>query len=49
MTWGDFYHDMLLAGEVQEIVVHAGVNRATVILRPDAIYKGQRIKFNIFR
>ena len=32
---------MLLKGEVQEIIVHAGVNRATAILHPGAVYKGR--------
>lgn len=40
---------MLMAGEVQEIIIHSGLNRATVILRPDAIYRGQRVLGNVFR
>lgn len=40
---------MLLVGEVQDIIIHSGVNRATVILHPDAIYKGHRVNNNVFR
>ena len=40
---------MLLAGEVQEIVIHSGLPLATIVLRPDAIFKGQRITNQRFR
>ena len=40
---------MLLAGEVQEIVIHSGLTLATIVLRPDAIFKGQRITNQRFR
>ena len=43
MQWNDFYQNLLLKGEVSEIIVHAGVNRATAILHPGAVYKGQRL------
>ena len=49
VQWSDFYSNMLLKGEVQEIVIHSGLNRATVILRPDAIYKGQKLLNNVYR
>jgi hypothetical protein len=32
-----------LQGEVQEIVIHSGVNRSTAILHPGAVYKGQTL------
>ncbi len=32
-----------IQGEVQEIVIHSGVNRATAILHPGAVYKGQTL------
>lgn len=49
VTWNDFYYNMLLAGEVEEVVVHAGVKgQATVRLRPDAMYKGQLVMDNVF-
>jgi len=44
VSWNDFFYDMLLKGEVEEIVVHSGVNRATVVLKRGAIYKGQPVK-----
>ena len=47
--WNDFYYNMLMTGEVQHITIHSGVGRATVILRPDAIYKGQRVLNNVYR
>ena len=49
VSWTDFYHNMLLAGEVDAVIIHSGINKATVVLRPDAIYKGQRIRSNVFR
>ncbi len=49
MSWGDFYNEMLMKGEVEEIVVHPVANKATVVLRPDAVYKGQRVRGNIYR
>lgn len=30
-------------GEVMEIIIHSGVNRATAVLHPGAMYKGQRL------
>ena len=27
IQWADFYQNLLLKGEVQEIIIHAGVNR----------------------
>ena len=47
--WNDFYYNMLMTGEVQHMIIHSGVGRATVILRPDAIYKGTRVTNNVFR
>ena len=47
--WNDFYYNMLMTGEVQHIIIHSGVGRATVFLRPDAIYKGHRVTNNVFR
>lgn len=41
VNWHDFYHNLLTKGEVAEVIIHSGVNRATVILHPDAVYKGQ--------
>ena len=49
VSWNDFYYQMLLAGEVQEIVIHSGLPLATVILRPDAVYKGRKVTNNEFK
>ena len=49
VTWNDFYYQMLLAGEVQEIIIHSGLPLATVILRPDAVYKGRRVNNSTFK
>ena len=48
VSWNDFYYNMLMTGEVQHITIHSGVGRATIVLRPDAIYKGQRVLNNIY-
>ena len=28
---------------MQEVIIHSGVNRATAVLQPGAVYKGQRV------
>ena len=35
----DYYHNMLMAGEVEEVVVYPGAKAALVFLRTDAVYK----------
>ncbi len=50
VSWNDFLSEMLMKGEVDEILVHVGTKHAaTVILRPDAVYKGKRVRFNKYR
>jgi len=49
IQWGDFYTNLLLRGEVKEIVVHQGVNRATAILHPGAVYQGQTLPTEVVR
>ena len=34
IQWKDFYQNLLMRGEVEEIIIHKGVNRATAILHP---------------
>ena len=41
IPWNDFYQNLLLRGEVEEIIIHSGVNRATAILHPGAVYQGR--------
>merc|ERR1719295_91677 len=43
ISWNSFYYNLLLKGEVKEIIIHSGVNRATAILHPGAVYKGQKL------
>jgi len=38
-----------MKGEVQEITIHSGVNRATAILHPGAMYQGRQLPFNMVR
>jgi len=49
IQWADFYQNLLLKGEVQEIIIHAGVNRATAVLHPGAVYKGQHLNTQVVR
>lgn len=49
IQWNDFYHNLLLKGEVSEIVIHSGVNRATAILHPGAVYQGKVLNTTIVR
>jgi len=43
INWHDFHYNLLTKGEVAEVIIHSGVNRATVILQPNAVYKGQML------
>ena len=38
-TYNEFFHTMLQAGEVQEIVIAPALNRAIIMLRPNAVIK----------
>jgi len=49
IQWNDFYQNLLMKGEVQEIVIHSGVNRATAILHPGAVYQGKVLNTTIVR
>jgi len=49
ISWNDFYQNLLMKGEVQEITIHSGVNRATAILHPGAMYQGRQLPFNMVR
>ena len=33
ITWNDFYYNLLLAGEVQEVVVYSGAERSVTLLK----------------
>jgi len=43
IQWNDFYQNLLLKGEVEEITIHSGVNRATAILHAGAVYQGRAL------
>ena len=34
LQWNEFYQNLLMRGEVEEIIIHPGVNRITAILHP---------------
>lgn len=44
VSWTDFFHNMLMAGEVEKITVWPKDNIAAIQLRRDAVYKGQRVE-----
>ena len=39
VSWNDFYHNMLQAGEVQEVRIFPKIEMAEVRLKPGAFYK----------
>jgi len=47
INFQDFYTNLLLKGEVAEVVIHQSVNRATAVLHPGALYKGQKLQTQI--
>ena len=49
ISWNDFYQNLLLKGEVQEITIHSGVNRATAVLHQGAMYQGRKLPVNVVR
>jgi len=50
ISWNDFKHNLLLKGEVAEIIIQdSGLNLATAILHPGAMYKGQRVPTQLVR
>ena len=49
VSWNDFYQNLLLKGEGQEITIHSGVNRATAVLYPGAMYQGRKLPVNAVR
>ena len=49
ISWNDFYQNLLLKGEVEEITIHSGVNRATAVLHPGAMYQGRKLPVNVVR
>ncbi|XP_055524122.1 paraplegin [Wyeomyia smithii] len=48
VSWHEFVHHMLAAGEVKEVVVHPDMEMVTILLHEGAIIKGRRAHSNIF-
>lgn len=48
VSWNEFVHHMLAAGEVREIIVHPDLEMVTIILYEGAVVKGRRPSSNVF-
>ena len=48
VSWNEFVHHMLAAGEVREIIVHPDLEMVTIILYDQAVVKGRRLSTNVF-
>lgn len=48
VSWNEFVHHMLAAGEVREIIVHPDLEMVTIILYEGAVVKGRRLSTNVY-
>ncbi|XP_055378679.1 paraplegin [Condylostylus longicornis] len=48
VSWNEFIHHMLAAGEVKELIIRPDMDMVTIILHDGAIIKGRRVESNIF-
>lgn len=48
ISWNEFVHHMLLAGEVKEITVVPELDKVTIRLHTDSVVKGRRVRSPIF-
>lgn len=48
VSWNEFVHHMLTAGEVREIIVHPDLDMVTIILQDNAIIKGRKLPSNVY-
>lgn len=48
VSWNEFVHHMLAAGEVKELVVHPDLEMVTIILHEGAIVKGRRLPSSFY-
>lgn len=48
VSWNEFVHHMLAAGEVREIIVHPNLEMVTIILYDGAVVKNRRMSSNVF-
>ncbi|GAB0089037.1 paraplegin [Sergentomyia squamirostris] len=48
VSWNEFVHHMIAAGEVKELIVRPDLEMVTIILHDGAIIKGRRVMNNVF-
>lgn len=48
VSWNEFVHHMLAAGEVKELIAHPDMEMITIILYDGAIIKGKRVSNSYF-
>lgn len=48
VSWNEFVHSMLAAGEVRELLVRPGMEMVTIILHDGAIIRGKRSLTNVY-
>jgi spastic paraplegia protein 7 len=48
VSWNEFVHHMLAAGEVKELIVHPDLDMVTIMLHDGAIVKGKRLPANFY-
>ncbi|CAO1312801.1 unnamed protein product [Diamesa tonsa] len=48
VSWNEFVHHMLAAGEVKELIVHPDLEMVTIILFDGAIVKNRRLSTNVY-
>lgn len=46
VSWNEFVHHMLAAGEVKELIVHPDLDMVTIILHEGAVIKGKHLPSN---
>lgn len=48
VSWNEFVHHMLGAGEVKELIIRPDMEMVTIILHDGAVVKGRRVESNVF-
>jgi spastic paraplegia protein 7 len=48
VSWNEFVHHMLAAGEVKELILHTEMEMVTIILHEGAVIKGRRVSTNVY-
>lgn len=49
VSWKDFVHHMLAAGEVKELIIRPDMEMVTIVLQDGAIVKGRRIESTVYQ